>query len=161
MQHLHPKTCESKDDLISLEFIQQIPKVELHAHINGCIRDNTLLELLETSGASKEELEKLHVQLGDERNLSQCFDLFRRIHQIVTSTEVVERITREAIEDFAADQVPRPDLHPSPLLTVVLVERCGMSSSVLPQRPTTASPWSPTWRRSSRPSGNARSVGNV
>ena len=88
-----------------LEFIKKVPKVELHAHINGCIRDNTLLELLENSGADQEALKKLHVQLGDERSLSQCFDLFSRIHRIVTSVEVVERITREAIEDFAADQV--------------------------------------------------------
>ena len=79
--------------------------MELHAHINGCIRDNTLLELLENSGADQEALQKLRVQLGDERSLSQCFDLFSRIHRIVTSVEVVERITREAIEDFAADQV--------------------------------------------------------
>ena len=25
-----------------LEFCQRLPKVELHAHLNGCVRDSTL-----------------------------------------------------------------------------------------------------------------------
>jgi len=90
---------------VDLDFIRRCPKVELHAHINGCIRDETILELLKKKGASAEEISKLRVQLGDERTLSQCFDLFSRIHTLVTSVEVVERVTREAIEDFAADNV--------------------------------------------------------
>ena len=28
-----------------LEFCQRLPKVELHAHLNGCVRESTLLEL--------------------------------------------------------------------------------------------------------------------
>lgn len=28
-----------------LDFCQRLPKVELHAHLNGCVRESTLLEL--------------------------------------------------------------------------------------------------------------------
>ncbi len=35
-------TQELQVDAETLEFCRQLPKVELHAHLNGCVRDETL-----------------------------------------------------------------------------------------------------------------------
>ena len=87
----------------TLAFCRALPKVELHAHINGCIRDSTLSALCRDS--ADPEVREFVVPPAEERSLSQCFQLFDVIHKAVSSIAAVERVAAEVIEDFAADGV--------------------------------------------------------
>ncbi|XP_047253835.1 N6-mAMP deaminase isoform X1 [Capsicum annuum] len=93
-----------------------MPKIELHAHLNGSIRDSTLLELAREVGDKGlvrfPDVE--HVILKDDRSLTEVFKLFDLIHIITTDHETVTRITKEVIEDFAAENVVYLELRTTP-----------------------------------------------
>ncbi|CAN4117419.1 unnamed protein product [Withania somnifera] len=93
-----------------------MPKVELHAHLNGSIRDSTLLELARELGdrglVRFPDVE--HVILKYDRTLTEVFKLFDLIHILTTDHETVTRITKEVIEDFAAENVVYLELRTTP-----------------------------------------------
>ncbi|GAB4812986.1 hypothetical protein N2152v2_000032 [Parachlorella kessleri] len=101
-----------------LAFCQALPKVELHAHLNGSIRDSTIRELAAAklqgnNGAlSLEEVEQLTQQAT--RSLAECFRLFDVIHRITTDLATITRITAEVLEDFAAENVVYLELRTTP-----------------------------------------------
>eukprot|EP00954_Amorphochlora_amoebiformis_P017186 1317502-Amorphochlora_amoeboformis.AAC.1 len=86
---------------VTLEFCRKLPKVELHAHLHGSIRDETLLDLMRENSRkgmkgfkgqkANIELEKMRVELKEERTLAQCFKLFSLIHSLVASLDIVTR----------------------------------------------------------------------
>jgi adenosine deaminase len=89
-----------------------LPKAELHVHLHGCARPATVLDLapedIKSSGAKIELLER------GGRSLSECFAIFDVLHRTVTSRAAVSRITREALDDFAADGVRYLELRTTP-----------------------------------------------
>lgn len=89
-----------------------LPKAELHVHLHGCARPATVVDLapedIRLSGANIELLER------GGRSLSECFAIFDVLHRTVTSQAAVCRITREALEDFAADGVRYLELRTTP-----------------------------------------------
>ncbi|XP_016443942.2 N6-mAMP deaminase [Nicotiana tabacum] len=93
-----------------------MPKIELHAHLNGSIRDSTLLELARELGdkglVSFPDVE--HVIVKHDRPLSEVFKLFDLIYILTTDHETVTRITKEVIEDFAAENVVYLELRTTP-----------------------------------------------
>jgi adenosine deaminase len=106
-------------------FCERLPKAELHAHLNGCIRPSTLDELLlhhETSARPAENSNDGSVAAGVEHtdasrpatSLSECFEMFGRIHQAVTTSASLRRIVAEAIEDFARANVLYVELRTTP-----------------------------------------------
>lgn len=72
--------------VLPLPYLLENPsQVELHAHLNGCVRPSTLREL---SGGV--------VPLRPpSKNLSECFLVFKDIHQVVDSSTALRRVTRE------------------------------------------------------------------
>jgi adenosine deaminase len=54
-----------------------------------------------------------YMRAGD-RTLAECFKLFDVIHRITTDHDVITRITREVVEDFAADNVRYLELRTTP-----------------------------------------------
>lgn len=98
------------------EWCASLPKIELHAHLNGSIRDSTLLELvkvLREKGASvSPDVE--HVIMKKVRSLPECFKLFDLIHTLTTDHRTVTRITKEVVEDFAAENVVYLELRTTP-----------------------------------------------
>ncbi|KAL3519493.1 hypothetical protein ACH5RR_017642 [Cinchona calisaya] len=98
------------------EWCKTIPKIELHAHLNGSIRDSTLLELARGLGEKGtivfSDVEK--VILKNDRSLVEVFELFDLIHLITTDHETVSRIAKEVVEDFAVDNVVYLELRTTP-----------------------------------------------
>lgn len=93
-----------------------MPKVELHAHLNGSVRDSTLLELARVLGEKGvivfSDVE--HVILKNERSLAEVFRLFDLIHILTTDHKIITRITKEVIEDFASENVVYLELRTTP-----------------------------------------------
>ncbi|MES1916970.1 MAG: hypothetical protein MHM6MM_008736 [Cercozoa sp. M6MM] len=54
--------------------------------------------------------------LGDEqeRTLTECFEVFKVIHDVVNTLSAVRRVTREALEDMHADNVVYAELRTTP-----------------------------------------------
>lgn len=93
-----------------------MPKVELHAHLNGSARSSTLLELARGLGEKGvivfSDVE--HVILKDDRSLTEVFKLFDLIHVLTTDHATVTRITKEVVGDFAAENVVYLELRTTP-----------------------------------------------
>lgn len=99
-----------------MEWCHAHPKIELHAHLNGSIRDSTLLEL--ARDLDKKGLIVLSdvepAILKSSRTLPECFELFDLFHILATDHGTVRRITKEAVEDFAAENVIYLELRTTP-----------------------------------------------
>ncbi|KAG8079478.1 hypothetical protein GUJ93_ZPchr0007g4897 [Zizania palustris] len=98
------------------EWCVALPKVELHAHLNGSVRDSTLLELakqLSDKGVIVFEDVK-GVIMKNGRSLQECFRLFELYHILTTDHDTVARITKEVVEDFAAENVVYLEIRTTP-----------------------------------------------
>ena len=107
-----------------------LPKVELHAHLNGCVRDSTLMELAfrrageagapgadpSSAGPTAADLREMLVKPDGTgpRPLARCFDLFGAIHHLCTDHDTLRRIAAEAVMDFARDGVVYLELRTTP-----------------------------------------------
>jgi len=96
------------------------PKIELHRHLEGSIRLSTLLDIarefdLPLPATDAERLRPL-VQMteDDEPTCSAFLSKFDTLRQFYRSPDVVRRITREAIEDAARDNVTYMELRFTP-----------------------------------------------
>ncbi|XP_046404183.1 adenosine deaminase-like protein [Ischnura elegans] len=99
-----------------LSFCEKLPKVELHAHLNGSISDETLLELSQASGLPEEELVELHniVKNMKCRSLKECFKIFDIIHKVTVKPSIIRRAAMDVIKDFANDGVVYLELRSTP-----------------------------------------------
>jgi adenosine deaminase len=86
-----------------------LPKADLHRHLSGSLRDATLAELTAASPAfapGTAGAAHLHDALAaPSRSLSDCFRIFDAIHAAVRDHAALARITAEAIDDAAADNL--------------------------------------------------------
>ena len=71
-----------------------LPKIDIHAHLNGSIRKKTLLENLSQSDTN--ELEKLYPKM-DYTNSMKFFEISSKI---LTDLKMLRRITKEMLEDW-------------------------------------------------------------
>ncbi|KAK8461005.1 hypothetical protein SEVIR_2G432200v4 [Setaria viridis] len=98
------------------EWCVALPKVELHAHLNGSVRNSTLLELakqLADKGIIVFEDVK-DVIMKNGRSLPECFKLFDLFHILTTEHDTVTRIAKEVVEDFAAENVVYLEIRTTP-----------------------------------------------
>lgn len=100
--------------------LQVLPKVDLHRHLEGSIRLETLLEIAGKYGISLPTQEahmlRPHVQMmpDDPPTLSCFLSKFAVLRGFFRSPEVVQRITTEVIADAAADNVRYLELRFTP-----------------------------------------------
>ncbi|CAG2214522.1 Adenosine deaminase-like protein A,Adenosine deaminase-like protein [Mytilus edulis] len=101
----------TKKDLSIAEFCCEMPKVELHAHINGSISEATMKKLLKKKNR---EGDKLSFQKDQTATLEDCFHMFKLIHQVSDNTEAAYTITYDVIHEFAAENVKYLELRSTP-----------------------------------------------
>jgi len=102
-----------------IDFYRSLPKVDLHRHLEGSLRLGTLLEIGRDHGLSLPNTEKLRelVQIGDDEDFTfeNFLSKFQMLRLFYRSPEVIERLTRETIEDAALDNVRYMELRFTPV----------------------------------------------
>lgn len=107
--------------MLNVEIIRKAPKVELHEHLDGSVRPETIIELAERKGyplpsSSPQELGQWFSRGSDEKSLSLYLRSFEVTTALMQDRESLQRIAREEIEDLAADGVVYAEIRFAPIL---------------------------------------------
>ena len=102
------------------DILQRMPKVDLHRHLEGSLRLQTLAEIANEHGIDlpAQSLEELrpYVQVTDEEpDFHRFLAKFRLLRKFYQSREAVERIAYEAVADAAADNIRYLELRFNPV----------------------------------------------
>ena len=101
-----------------LSFYRAIPKVELHRHLEGSLRLDTLLDIArqhEITLPDKVFHSLVQMQQDDPQTYANFLSKFQTLRTFYRSPEVISRITREAVIDAAADGVRYLELRFTPV----------------------------------------------
>ena len=102
------------------DFYYALPKVELHRHLEGSLRLRTMLEIARTEGITVPintgSLSNLvQVQKSEPSTYQNFLSKFSTLRQFYRSPEVITRVTREAVEDAAKDNIRYLELRFTPV----------------------------------------------
>lgn len=105
--------------MITHDMIKRCPKVELHDHLDGGLRPQTIIDLASEEGFTLPEtdpvkLQKWIVRGGEEKSLALYLESFALTTQVMQSEYALERIAFEAIEDLAAENVVYAEIRFAP-----------------------------------------------
>ena len=106
---------------ISTELLHDLPKADLHVHLDGSVRFDTLVELYEKEGltlpgGSEEAARRLLMEGEGVHDLSTYIPLFEHVHRVLQDEVSLRRVTRELVEDCARENVRHLELRFSPVL---------------------------------------------
>jgi adenosine deaminase len=106
--------------VITADFFKNLPKVELHRHLEGSLRLNTIRDIARAHGiivpVGTGPLSNLvHVRKSEPYTYQNFLAKFNRLRMFYRSPEVIHRFTREAVEDAADDNVRYLELRFSPV----------------------------------------------
>ncbi|KAF5297888.1 hypothetical protein FQA39_LY11873 [Lamprigera yunnana] len=96
-----------------IEFCQKLPKIELHAHLNGSLSQDTLT-LLKTPFEHIEKYKLLTRLNCNEEKLNLGFTLFQIAHDATNTVETTYLATKHVIEEFYKDNVVYLELRTTP-----------------------------------------------
>ena len=101
------------------ELLSELPKVDLHRHLEGSLRLRSLMEIARQEGLDlpqEESLLREQVQIGsaEPKTLPNFLSKFRLLRSIYRSPEIIQRVIHEAIEDAAIDNIEYLELRFTP-----------------------------------------------
>ena len=95
--------------MLTRELIARLPKAELHVHLDGCLRPETMLDLARqakvTLPATDAESLSRYMLVTDARNLEDYLTRFDITVALLQTPEAIERVAYEMVEDAARDNV--------------------------------------------------------
>src|ERR1044071_9719729 len=95
--------------MLSRELIARLPKAELHVHLDGSLRPETMLDLARGAGgtppAADGEALRRYMLVDDARNLEDYLKRFDITVALLQTPEAIERVAYEMVEDAARDNV--------------------------------------------------------
>eukprot|EP01116_Phalansterium_solitarium_P005726 TRINITY_DN1765_c0_g1_i3.p1 TRINITY_DN1765_c0_g1~~TRINITY_DN1765_c0_g1_i3.p1 ORF type:complete len:337 (-),score=101.14 TRINITY_DN1765_c0_g1_i3:58-1068(-) len=106
------------------EWCRTLPKIELHAHLNGSIRDEIVERIAKRKCVDLNELAGYRIPDAKTRSLADAFDIFSVIYKLTTDADTVYEITTEVLKDFAEDNVIYLELRTTPRSRPTLSKRC-------------------------------------
>lgn len=106
---------------VTTELIRRLPKVELHCHLDGSVRPETILDLGNTQGVSlpAKTVKGLipHLTIGNNRGtLNEYLERFKITLSVLQTPESLERVACELIEDISKENVQYIEIRYSPIL---------------------------------------------
>lgn len=97
-----------------IQFLQSLPKAELHAHLNGCIPLQTLIDLTQDLSPSTDPdgdiataVEKFRAGLTLD-HISSFFPLFPAIYALISTPAALSRVARDVLDAFLKPQNSPP-----------------------------------------------------
>ncbi len=105
---------------ISTDLLRELPKADLHVHLDGSVRFATLVKLYseqghDLPGGSEEGLRSL-LDSSTDTGLASYIDLFVHMHRVLQDETSLVRVTEELVEDCAAENVQHVELRFCPVL---------------------------------------------
>ena len=117
-----PQRPSSKAAPVSREILRRLPKAELHCHLDGSVRPETLLDLAGEYGTTmpKTSPEALaeYMRVDDARNLEDYLSRFATTLSVMQTAPAMERIAYELAEDAFKEGVRYIETRFCPTLNV-------------------------------------------
>jgi adenosine deaminase len=105
---------------VTRELLHRLPKAELHVHLDGSLRPETMLELAAEYGkrmpAHDADALADYMHVRDARNLVEYLERFDITLSVMQTADALERIAYELAEDLAAENVRYAEIRYSPIL---------------------------------------------
>ena len=106
---------------LTARIIRQLPKADIHCHLDGCLRPRTLLELADAQGVRLPtrrlpQLKRLLEAGKRTRNLGEYLKIFEITLSVLQERDALYRVAYELAEDAAAENVRHLEVRYSPLL---------------------------------------------
>jgi len=104
--------------MASTDELRSLPKAELHQHLDGSVRLATAVELADSIGMTLDADEARRRMVGPERcaNQAELLGFFDLPIALLQTSEALERVTAELIEDLVRDGVRYAELRWAPRL---------------------------------------------
>ncbi|MDN5683155.1 adenosine deaminase [Corynebacterium glyciniphilum] len=102
------------------DVVRRLPKVELHDHLDGGLRPQTIIDIAAETGydglptTDATELEKWFFDAANSGDLPTYLTTFDHTTAVMQTRDSLVRVTREAVEDLAADGVCYAELRFAP-----------------------------------------------
>lgn len=125
--------------MLSPELLRRFPKAELHVHLDGSLRAETMLDLAARTGvalpARTPDALRRYMRVDDARSLEDYLKRFDVTIALLQSPEAIERVAYEMVEDARADGLRYLEIRYCPILStrggltveaVVEAERRGL-----------------------------------
>ena len=108
--------------VITRTLLEQLPKAELHCHLDGSLRPDTMLDLARESRIAmpRDDAEALadYMLVSDARNLEDYLARFDTTLAVMQTAESLERIAYELAEDASREGVRYIEVRYAPVLNV-------------------------------------------
>ncbi len=107
-------------EALSRESLRRLPKVELHVHLDGCLRPETMIELARDQGirlpADDPAGLARALYVRDARNLDEYLERYTVTLSVMQTAAALERIAYEFVLDSAAESVRYVEVRYCPAL---------------------------------------------